>query len=107
MQTVFSSATMAANLVGYEYDGHYLPMTSSRSNTHFRTETVKSCGYETISYMWTSESVKTHNYGYAYAAAMVAPANYADKNQPKTLKTVKFEDNKYLASSCPVRCVKE
>ena len=68
---------------------------------------MKSCGYETISYMWTSESVKTHNYGYAYAAAMVAPANYADKNQPKTLKTVKFEDNKYLASSCPVRCVKE
>ena len=107
MQTVFSSATLAANLVGYEYDGHYLPMTSSRSNTHFRTETVKSCGYETISYMWTSESVTTHNYGYAYAAAMVAPPNYADKNQPKTLKEVRVEDNKYLASSCPVRCVKE
>lgn len=107
MQTVFSSATLAANLVGYEYDGHYLPMTSSRSNKHFRTETVKSCGYETISYMWTSESVTAHNYGYAYAAAMVAPPNYAEKNQPKTLKTVKFEDNKYLASSCPVRCVKE
>ena len=107
MQTVFNSATLAANLVGYDFDGHYLPMTDSRSNKHFRTETVKSCGYETKSYMWTSESVKTHNYGYAYAAAMVAPANYADKNQPKTLKEVKFEDNKYLASSCPVRCVKE
>lgn len=107
MQTVFSSATLAANLVGYDFDGHYLPMTDSRSNKHFRTETVKSCGYETKSYMWTSESVKTHNYGYAYAAAMVAPPNYADKNQPKTLKEVKFEDNKYLASSCPVRCVKE
>ena len=107
MQTVFNSATVAANLVGYDFDGHYLPMTSSRSNKHFRTETVKSCGYETISNMWTSESVTAHNYGYAYAAAMVAPPNYADKNQPKTLKEVKFEDNKYLASGCPVRCVKE
>ena len=107
MQTVFSSATLAANLVGYDFDGHYLPMTDSRSNKHFRTETVKSCGYETKSYMWTSESVTAHNYGYAYAAAMVAPPNYADKNQPKTLKEVRVEDNKYLASSCPVRCVKE
>ena len=107
IQTVFSSATLAANLVGYDFDGHYLPMTDSRSNKHFRTETVKSCGYETKSYMWTSESVTTHNYGYAYAAAMVAPPNYADKNQPKTLKEVRVEDSKYLASSCPVRCVKE
>ena len=107
MQTVFSSATLASNLIGYDFDGHYLPMTSSRSNTHFRTETVKSSGYTTISYMWTSESVTAHNYGYAYAAAMVAPPNYADKGQPNTLKEVKFEDSKYLASSCPVRCVKE
>ena len=107
MQAVFNSATLASNLVGYDFDGHYLPMTSSRSNMHFRTETVKSCGYPTISYMWTSESVTTHNYGYAYAAAMVAPPNYADKGQPNTLKEVKFEDSKYLASSCPVRCVKE
>ena len=107
MQTVFSSATLAANLIGYDFDGHYLPMTSSRSNKHFRTETVKSCGYETISYMWTSETNTNHNYGYAHAAAMVAPPNYADKNQQKTLKEVKLEDNKYLASSCPVRCVKE
>ena len=82
-------------------------MTSSRSNKHFRTETVKSCGYETISYMWTSETNTNYNYGYAHAAAMVAPPNYADKNQQKTLKEVKLEDNKYLASSCPVRCVKE
>ena len=107
MQTVFSSATLASNLIGYDFDGHYLPMTSSRSNTHFRTETVKSSGYTTISYMWTSESVTAHNYGYAYAAAIVAPPNYADKGQPNTLKEVKLEDNKYLASSCPVRCVKE
>ena len=107
MQAVFNSATLASNLVGYDFDGHYLPMTDSRSNRHFRTETVKSCGYETKSYMWTSESVTTHNYGYAYAAAMVAPPNYADKGQPNTLKEVKFEDSKYLASSCPVRCVKE
>lgn len=107
MQTVFNSATVAANLIGYDFDGHYLPMTSSRSNTHFRTETVRSSGYETKTYMWTSETVTAHNFGYAYAAAMIAPPNYADKNQPKTLKEVKFEDNKYLASSCPVRCVKE
>lgn len=107
MQTVFNSATVAANLIGYDFDGHYLPMTSSRSNTHFRTEIVKSSGYVTKSYMWTSETNTNHNFGYAHAAAMVAPPNYADKNQQKTLKEVKLEDNKYLASSCPVRCVKE
>ena len=107
MQTVFNSATVADNRIGYDFDGHYLPMTDLRSNKHFRTETVKSCGNPTYSYMWTSETVTAHNYGYAYAAAMIAPPNYADKNQPKTLKEVKFEDNKYLASSCPVRCVKE
>ena len=107
MQTVFSSATIADNLIGYDFDGHYLPMTDLRSNKHFRTETVKSCGNPTYSYMWTSETVTSHNYGYAYAAAMIAPPNYADKNQPKTLKEVKVQDNKYLASSCPVRCVKE
>ena len=107
MQTVFSTATLASNLIGYDFGGHYLPMTSSRSNGHFRAEYVKSTGYVTTSYMWTSESVTAHNYGYAYAAVMIAPAYYADAGKPKTLKEVKIEENKYLASSCPVRCVKE
>ena len=106
MQTVSSTATLASNLLGYDFDGHYLPMTGTRGNKNMRTTNVRSCGYETKSYMWTSE-IFSHNYGYAYTAAMIAPPNYADKNQPKTLKEVKFEDNKYLASSCPVRCVKE
>ena len=107
MQTVSSTATLASNLLGYDFDGHYLPMTGTRDNKNMRTTNVRSCGYETKSYMWTSESVTAHNYGYAYTAAMVAPANYANPDQPKTLKEGKIEDNKYLASSCPVRCVKE
>lgn len=107
MQTVFNSATLASNLVGYDYDGHYLPMTGTRDNKNMRTDNVRSCGSPTYSYMWTSETNTAHNFGYAYAAAMIAPANYADKNHPKTLGEVKLQDNKYLASSCPVRCVKE
>ena len=107
MQTVSSTATLASNLLGYDFDGHYLPMTGTRDNKNMRTTNVRSCGYETKSYMWTSESVTAHNYGYAYTAAMVAPANYANPDQPKTLKEGKIEDNKYLASACPVRCVKE
>ena len=108
MQTVFNNATLASNLIGYDFDGHYLPMTGMREYKNMsKTGNVKSCGNPTYSYMWTSETNMSHNYGYANAAAMVAPANYADKNQPKTLKEVKIEDNKYLASSCPVRCVKE
>ena len=107
IQTVSSTATLASNLVGYDFDGHYLPMTGIRDKSNMRTSNVRSCGNETISYMWTSESVTAHNYGYAYAAAIVAPPNYADENQPNSLKEVRFEDNKYLAQACPVRCVKE
>ena len=107
IQMVSSTATLASNLIGYDFDGHYLPMTGIRDKSNMRTSNVRSCGYETISYMWTSESVTAHNYGYAYAAAIVAPPNYADENQPNSLKEVRFEDNKYLAQACPVRCVKE
>ena len=107
IQMVSSTATLASNLVGYDFDRHYLPMTGIRDKSNMRTSNVRSCGNETISYMWTSESVTAHNYGYAYAAAIVAPPNYADENQPNSLKEVRFEDNKYLAQACPVRCVKE
>ncbi len=107
IQTVSSTATLASNLVGYDFDGHYLPMTGIRDKSNMRTSNVRSCRNETISYMWTSESVTAHNYGYAYATAIVAPPNYADENQPNSLKEVRFEDNKYLAQACPVRCVKE
>ena len=107
IQMVSSTATLASNLIGYDFDGHYLPMTGIRDKSNMRTSNVRSCGNETISYMWTSESVTAHNYGYAYAAAIVAPPNYADENQPNSLKEVRFEDNKYLAQACPVRCVKE
>ena len=107
IQMVSSTATLASNLIGYDFDGHYLPMTGIRDKSNMRTSNVRSCGNETISYMWTSESVTAHNYGYAYAAAMVAPPNYADENQPNSLKEVRFEDSKYLAQACPVRCVKE
>ena len=107
IQMVSSTATLASNLIGYDFDRHYLPMTGIRDKSNMRTSNVRSCGNETISYMWTSESVTAHNYGYAYAAAIVAPPNYADENQPNSLKEVRFEDNKYLAQACPVRCVKE
>lgn len=107
IQTVSTTATLASNLVGYDFDGHYLPMTGTRGNKNMRTTNVRSCGYETKSYMWTSEILTNHNYGYAHTAAMIAPANYADTGKPNAL-TVKIEgQDRYLTQACPVRCVKE
>ena len=107
MQTVSSTATLASNLVGYDFDGHYLPMTGTRGNKNMRTTNVRSCGYETKSYMWTSEILTSHNYGYAYTAAMIAPANYADAGKPNALKMTTEGQDRYLTQACPVRCVKE
>lgn len=107
MQTVSSTAALASNLVGYDFDGHYLPMTGTRGNKNMRTTNVRSCGYETKSYMWTSEIIPTHNYGYAYTAAMIAPANYADAGKPNALKVTTEGQDRYLTQACPVRCVKE
>lgn len=107
MQTVSSTAALASNLVGYDFDGHYLPMTGTRGNKNMRTTNVRSCGYETKSYMWTSEILTGHNYGYAYTAAMIAPANYADAGKPNALKMTTEGQDRYLTQACPVRCVKE
>ena len=107
MQTVSSTAALASNLVGYDFDGHYLPMTGTRGNKDMRTTNVRSCGYETKSYMWTSEILTSHNYGYAYTAAMIAPANYADAGKPNALKMTTEGQDRYLTQACPVRCVKE
>ena len=106
IQTVSSTATLASNLVGYDFDGHYLPMTGIRDNNNMRTNNVRSCGYETKSYMWTSE-IFDYNNGYVYTAAMIAPANYANAGQPNTLKVAMEGKDRYLALACPVRCVKE
>ena len=106
MQTVSSTAALASNLVGYDFDGHYLPMTGTRGNKNMRTTNVRSCGYETKSYMWTSEILTSHNYGYAYTAAMIAPANYADAGKPNTLKMTTEGQDRYSTLACPVRCVK-
>ena len=107
IQTVSSTATLASNLVGYDFDGHYLPMTGTRGNKNIRTTNVRSCGYETKSYMWTSEILTNHNYGYAHTAAMIAPANYADAGKPNALKVTIEGQDRYLTQACPVRCVKE
>ena len=72
-----------------------------------RTTNVRSCGYETKSYMWTSEILTSLNYGYAYTAAMIAPANYADAGKPNTLKMTTEGQDRSLTLACPVRCVKE
>ena len=107
IQTVSSTATLASNLVGYDFDGHYLPMTGTRGNKNIRTTHVRSCGNETKSYMWTSEILTEHNWGYAHTAAMIAPANYADAGKPNALKVTIEGQDRYLTQACPVRCVKE
>ena len=48
-----------------------------------------------------------YNNGYVYTAAMIAPASYADAGKPNALTVAIEGKDRYLALSCPVRCVKE
>ena len=82
-------------------------MTGTRGNKNMRTNNVRTCGYETKSYMWTSEILTSHNYGYAYTAAMIARAKCAGAGKADTLKMTTEGQDRYLTLACPVRCVKE
>lgn len=107
--SVAVNATMAANKVGYEYQGHYIPLTSLRKHENGLV------GYSCLpaqvkieSTFWTSTPYGS--YAYAYRASLKTRAKYWEEYE-KGNKT--FEDYEliglggYSADSCPVRCVKE
>ena len=103
---VVVNSTMAANKQGYEYQGHYFPLTSARSCSDARVSYVTSVGVNVESNFWTSTPYSA--YSYTYAAALKAPADYSgkyDKGQKSPEKySMDYHNN---ADACPVRCIKE
>lgn len=104
---VVANATMASNKSGYEYQGHYLPLTSLRSCANARVSYVTSVGVNVESLFWTCTPFGY--YSYTYAAALKAPANYSDKyDKGETKSPEKYSvDYHNNADACPVRCIKE
>lgn len=104
---VVANATMASNKSGYEYQGHYLPLTSIRSCANARVSYVTSVGVNVESLFWTCTPFGY--YSYTYAAALKAPANYSDKyDKGETKSPEKYSvDYHNNADACPVRCIKE
>lgn len=103
------NATMAANKVGYEYQGHYIPLTSLRKYENGLVDYICLPAQTNIeSNFWTSTPYGS--YAYAYMASLKTQAKYweeFDKGN-KTFKEYAFKDiHGYSAQACPVRCVKE
>ena len=98
---------MASNKSGYEYQGHYLPLTSIRSCANARVSYVTSVGVNVESLFWTCTPFGY--YSYTYAAALKAPANFSEKyDKGETKSPEKYSvDYHNNADACPVRCIKE
>lgn len=102
------NATLAANKVGYEYQGYYIPLTSLRSNENGRVGHVCSPSQNQIeSDFWTSTPLGS--YAYANMAILKTEPKYweAFDNGKTAFKEKQMNSNARSASACPVRCVKE
>lgn len=101
------NATMADNKVGYEYQGHYFPLTSSRSSDHARVGYVTSVGVNVESNFWTSTPYGYDSY--IYTASLLTPKNYSEefKKSNKAPEGYKMDSNGSNANGNCVRCVKE
>lgn len=102
------NATMADNEVGYEYQGHYFPLTSTRSSDNARVGYVTSVGVNVKSVFWTS-TPGNDAYKYIYSAELNTPKNYSEEFQKgnKAPEGYNLNQNSNGADACPVRCVKE
>ena len=102
------NATMAANKVGYEYQGHYIPLTSLRKHENGLVDYICFPAQTNIeSNFWTS--TPSGYYAYAHMASLKTQAKYweeFDKGN-KTFKEYILKTPGYSADACPVRCVKE
>lgn len=101
------NATMADNKVGYEYQGHYFPLTSSRSSDHARVGYVTSVGVNVESNFWTSTPYGYNSY--IYTASLLTLKNYSEefKKGNKAPEGYKMDSNGSNANGNCVRCVKE
>ena len=103
------NATMAANKVGYEYQGHYIPLTSSRSFDKGLVSHVCYPAQISIeSNFWTSTPWGGYP-SYVYMATLKTEPKYweAFDNGKTAFKEKQLKADARNASSCPVRCVKE
>ena len=102
------NATMSDNKVGYEYQGHYFPLTSSRSSDHARVGYVTSVNDNVKSVFWTS-TPGNDSYKYMFSAELKTPKNYSEEFQKGNKAPVGYSlnQNSNIADACPVRCVKE
>lgn len=103
------NATMAANKVGYEYQGHYIPLTSSRGFDKGLVGHVCYPAQVSIeSNFWTSTPWSGYP-SYVYMATLKTETKYweAFDNGKTAFKEKQLKADARNASSCPVRCVKE
>ena len=103
------NATMAANKVGYEYQEHYIPLTSSRGFDKGLVGHVCYPAQVNIeSNFWTSTPWGGYP-SYVYMATLKTEPKYweAFDNGKTAFKEKQLKADARNASSCPVRCVKE
>lgn len=107
--SVAVKATMSANKAGYEYLGHYIPLTSSRDSKNGRVDYVGLPSQGQIeSNFWTS-TYSDYYKSYVYMATLKTEPKYVDAfgNGNTTFKEILLNKEARNAKSCPVRCVKE
>ena len=107
--SVAVKATMSVNKAGYEYLGHYIPLTSSRDSKNGRVDYVGLPSQGQIeSNFWTS-TYSDYYTSYVYMATLKTEPKYVDAfgNGNTTFKEILLNKEARNAKSCPVRCVKE
>lgn len=107
--SVAVKATMSVNKAGYEYLGHYIPLTSSRDSKNGRVDYVGLPSQGQIeSNFWTS-TYSDYYRSYVYMATLKTEPKYVDAfgNGNTTFKEILLNKEARNARSCPVRCVKE
>lgn len=107
--SVAVKATMSVNKAGYEYLGHYIPLTSSRDSKNGRVDYVGLPSQGQIeSNFWTS-TYSDYYRSYVYMATLKTEPKYVDAfgNGNTTFKEILLNKEARNAKSCPVRCVKE
>lgn len=107
--SVAVKATMSANKAGYEYLGHYIPLTSSRDSKNSRVDYVGLPSQGQIeSNFWTS-TYSDYYRSYVYMATLKTEPKYAGAfgNGNTTFKEFLLNKEGRNARSCPVRCIKE
>lgn len=102
------NSTMTDNLAGYEYQGHYFPLTGVRANdTGLVNSLCNPSQFGVTSSFWTSTPAPTDSY--IVAASLKTRNKYWEEYKAgnKTPAGYELKSDCRNAGSYPVRCVKE